>query len=161
MGGIIMKKYFFISFKAINGTRTVGGGGLVVGCSCGFDKIEEPLLNYYNGRARNEANDICITSLTVLDKQTASQLSNDFTDGALIIDDGDKEEENKIEDVNLLLARDKNNRLFLYIDKNGPKKGYDYWSCDDGDCMELDYSLFPEVKWSDAEPTKVRLVIDK
>lgn len=159
MGRIIMKKYFFISFKAINGTRTVGGGGLVVGCSCGFDKIEEPLLNYYNGRARNEANDICITSLTVLDKQTASQLSNDFTDGALIIDDGDKEEENKIEDVNLLLARDKNNRLFLYIDKNGPKKGYDYWSCDDGECMELDYSLFPEVQWSDEEPTKVKLVI--
>lgn len=84
---MIMKKYFFVSFNAINGTRTVGGGGLIVGCSCGFDKIGEHLLNYYNGRAINEANDICVTSINVLDKQTAAQLSNDFTDGSLIIDD--------------------------------------------------------------------------
>lgn len=29
------------------------------------------------------------------------------------------------------------------------------------DFIELDNCLFPEVKWSDDEPTKVKLVIDK
>lgn len=156
-----MKKYFFISFKSFNGRSEVGRGGIVVVCSCGFDKMCQAILDYCNEcvSAIHKADNICITCLSVLDKQTASQLSNNFTDGALIIDDGDNDEEKQIEDVNLFLARDKNNRLFLYIDNNGPKRGYDYWSCDDGECMELDYSLFPEVQWSDEEPTKVKLVI--
>lgn len=162
MGGIIMNKYFFISFKAINGTRTVGGGGLVVVCSCGFDRIEEHLLDYYNGRAINEANDICITSITVLDKQTASQLSNDFTDGALIIDDGDTyEEKNTEEDVKMWLARDMNNSIWLYVGDIEPKRKDGYWSCGDDDSIPLDDDFFPEVQWSDEEPTKVKLVIDK
>lgn len=156
-----MKKYFFISFKAINGTRTVGGGGLVVGCSCGFDKMEEHLLNYYNGRAINEANDICITSLTVLDKKTAAQLSNDFTDGAMIIDDGDNAEEKQEASVDSWITRDKNGMLYLYVGNSQPQKKDTYWMTDDGDCAEMDSSLFPEVKWSDEEPTKVKLVIDK
>lgn len=159
MGGIIMKKYFFISFKAFNEEREVGVGWFVVVCSCCFKRIYEALINHYNGSASHKADKVVITSLTVLDKKTAAQLSENFTNGALIIDDCEKEEENKIEDVNLFLARDKNNRLFLYIDNNGPKKGYDYWSCDDGECMELDYSLFKEVQWYDEEPTKVKLVI--
>ena len=156
-----MKKYFFISFKSFNGRSEVGGGGFVVVCSCCIERIEESLLDYYNEHGIHKADKVIITSLTILDKHTAAQLSENFTDGALIIDDGEKEEENKIEDVNLFLARDKNNRIFLYVDNNGPKRGYDYWSCDDGECVELDYSLFPEVQWSDEEPTKVRLVIDK
>ena len=119
------------------------------------------MIDYYNKNAGHKADKVITTALTILDKQTAAQLSNNFTEFALIIDDGEKEEENKIEDVNLFLARDKNNRIFLYVDNNGPKRGYDYWSCDDGECMELDYSLFPEVQWSDEEPTKVKLVIDK
>lgn len=159
MGGVIMKKYFFISFKSFKEEREVGVGWFVVVCSCSFKRIYESLLSHYNEHADYKADNAIVTSITVLDKQTAAQLSNNFTEFALIIDDGEKEEENKIEDVNLLLARDKNNRLFLYIDKNGPKRGYDYWSCDDGECMELDYSLFPEVQWSDEEPTKVKLVI--
>lgn len=156
-----MKKYFFISFKSFNGRSEVGSCGLVVGCSCGFDKIEETLLNYYNGRARNEANDICITSLTVLDKQTAAQLSNNFTYGALIIDDGDKEEEKQESSVNSWITRDKNGMLYLYVCNNPPQKKDTYWMTDDGDCAEMDSGLFQEVKWSDEEPTKVRLVIDK
>ena len=155
-----MKKYFFVAFNAINGTRTVGGGGLVVGCSCGFDKIEEHLLNYYNGRAINEANDICITSITVLDKQTAAQLSENFTNGALIIDDGEKEEEQE-EVVQACMARDKDGTLYLYVGNNYPRRGYTYWTTDDGDSLQIDPNLFPEVQWSDEEPTKVKLVIDK
>lgn len=163
MGGRFMKKYFFIAFKSFSEKRYIGCGGFVVVCSCCFEKMHYAILNYCNMFApeTNKVDEICITSLTVLDKQTAAQLSDNFTNGALIIDDGEKEEENKIEDVNLFLARDKNNRLFLYVDNNGPKMGYDCWSCDDGDCMELDYSLFPEIQWSDEEPTKVKLVIDK
>lgn len=154
-----MKKYFFISFKAINGTRTVGGGALVVGCSCGFDKIEEHLLNYYNGRAINEANDICITALTILDKKTAEQLSKNFTDGALIIDDGDNAEEEK-EGVEMYVARDKDGMLCLLSGSKITKQST-YWYCEDGEFLELDCGLFPEVQWSDEEPTKVRMVIDK
>ena len=153
-----MKKYFFVAFKAINEKGVVGGGSLVVGCSCGFDKMEESLLNYYNGRAINEANDICITSLTVLDKKTAAQLSNDFTDGALIIDDGEKEEEVFIE---RWVARDKDGTLCLYICEEPPKKEKLVWDAEYDDFIELDGSLFKEVKWSDEEPTKVKLVIDK
>lgn len=155
-----MKKYFFVSFKAINGTRTVGGGGLVVGCSCGFDKMEEPLLNYYNGRAKNEANDICITSLTILDKKTAAQLSENFTNGALIIDDGEKEEENQV-CIERWVARDKDGTLCLYVGKEPPKKEKSVWDAEYDDFIELDGSIFPEVQWSDTEPTRVRLVIDK
>ena len=161
MGGRIMKKYFFISFKAFCEKKHVGGGSIVVVCSCSIERMEEVLLEDYNKDATRKADKVIITSLTILDKKTAEQLSKNFTDGALIIDDGEKEEENKIEDVNLFLARDKNNRIPLHVDNNGPKRGYDYCSCDDGECMELDYSLFPEVQWSDEEPTKVRLVIDK
>ena len=154
---MIMKKYVFVAFKAINEKGVVGGGSLVVGCSCGFDKMEESLLNYYNGRAINEANDICITSLTVLDKKTAAQLSNDFTDGALIIDDGEKEEEAFIE---RWVARDKDGTLCLYWGENPPTKTDILWDYN-SDYEEIDGSLFPEVKWSDAEPTKVKLIIDK
>ena len=118
-----MKKYFFISFTSFNGRSEVGGGGFVVVCSCCLERIEESLLDYYNEHGIHKADKVIITSLTILDKHTAAQLSENFTDGALIIDDGEKEEENKIEYVNLFLARDKNNRIFLYVDNNGPKKG--------------------------------------
>lgn len=155
-----MKKYFFVSFNAFSGKYHEGGGGLVVGCSCGIERMDEALLDYYNGHARHKATMVVITSLTVLDKQTASQLSNNFTNSALIIDDGEKEE--KQVEIEAWLARDKNNDLWLYFCKNKPIKYDVYWSCDDdADCMEIDRSLFHEVQWSDEEPTKVKLVIDK
>lgn len=156
-----MKKYFFVSFKAFNGKGEVGVGGLVVVCSCDHKRMVEALLEYYNKHAEHKADKIVTTALTFLDKQTAAQLSNNFTDNALIIDDSEKEEEKQEVEVGLFLARDKDNSLFLYVDNNEPKKGSDYWTCDDGDCMEIDSSLFTEVKWSDEEPTKVKLVIDK
>ena len=156
-----MKKYFFVAFNAMDGYRSIGFGGLIVVCSCSFERIGHAILNYYNECVNEEykADNVCITTLTVLDKQTAAQLSENFSDGALIIEDGEKEEE-KAEEVKLMwLARDKNNRIYLFEKK--PEKDDEYWSYDDGDYMELDVSSFPEVQWSDSEPTKVKIVIEK
>ena len=157
-----MKKYFFVAFKATCVKRVVGGGSILLVCSCGIRRMDEVLLDYYNKRASfgNMADKVVITSLTVLDKQTAAQLSDNFTN-ALIIDDGEKEEEKQVE-FEAWLARDPNGDLWLYVCKNKPTKEDCYWHCDeDADCMEIDGSLSPEVKWSDDEPTKVKLVIDK
>ena len=74
-----MKKYFFVSFKAFNGKGEVGVGGLVVVCSCDHKRMVEALLEYYNKHAENKADKIVTTALTFLDKQTAAQLSNNFT----------------------------------------------------------------------------------
>ena len=66
---------------------------------------------------------------------------------------------NKIE---LWAARDESGMLYLYSKK--PQKRYSVWlACAylSGFCMHLDDASFPEVQWSDAEPTKVKLVIDK
>lgn len=154
-----MKKYFFISYIASNDNRQVGGGSLVVACSCCIGMIYDALLNNYNEHVMNKANNIAITSLTVLDKETAVQLSNNLGDGALIIDDGEKEEETAF--IERWVARDKDGTLCLYIGEEPPKKEKLVWDAEYDDFIELGGSLFPEVKWSDKEPTKVKLVIDK
>lgn len=154
-----MKKYFFVAFKAFKGKYHEGGGGYVVGCSCSIERMDEVLLDYYNGHASHKADKIVITSLTVLDKQTAAQLSNNFSDGALIIDDGDKEEKKVC--IDRWVARDEDGTLCVYFSKNPPKKEETVWGADYDTYVEIDGSLFPEVKWSDEEPTKVKLVIDK
>ena len=153
-----MKKYFFISFKAINNGDVVGGGSLVVVCSCGLKRMYEYLLNYYNERGKLKADNIGITSLTFLDKQTAEQLSENFTNFALIIDDGYKGEPSYIE---RWLARDRDGTLCLHIGQEPPRKQKIVWADDYDNYIELDGSLFQEVKWSDAEPKKVKIVIDK
>ena len=61
---------------------------------------------------------------------------------------------------NIWVARDKNGSLFLYVNQK-PSKEEIIWDDDYGYYIELDGSLFQEVKWSDEEPTKVKLVIDK
>lgn len=154
-----MKKYFFISFKSFNGRSEVGGGGFVVVCSCCLERIEESLLDYYNEHGIHKADKVVITELTVIDKHTAAQLSNDFTDGALIIDDGDKEEKQVY--IERWVARDEDGTLCVYFSENPPKKEETVWGADYDTFVEIDGSLFPEVKWSDSEPTKVKLVIDK
>lgn len=156
-----MKKYFFLAFQLFYGKKQVGYGGFVVVCSCCFERIVEELLDDYNKHAENKANKVIITALTVLDKQTASQLSNNFTDNALIIDDGEKEEDNKTDGIELLAARDKDGMICLFSIENPPKKVDSCWANDLGEFIEIDGSLFPEVQWSDAEPTKVKLIIDK
>lgn len=57
------------------------------------------------------------------------------------------------------VARDENGSLYMYINK--PKKLDDTWSLNSFGFFKLDDSLFPEVKWSDEEPTKVKLIIEK
>ena len=156
-----MKKYFFITFKAFNGKGEVGIGGLVVVCSCDHKRMVEALLEYYNKHAEHKAEKIITTALTFLDKQTAAQLSNNFTDNALIIDDGEKEEDNKTDGIELLAARDKDGMICLFSIENPPKKVDSCWANDLGEFIEIDGSLFPEVQWSDEEPTKVKLVSDK
>ena len=58
------------------------------------------------------------------------------------------------------LARDKNDDLYLFIDGK-PEKVENLWLNVDGDFIQIDSRLFPEVQWSDEEPTKVKLVIER
>ena len=59
------------------------------------------------------------------------------------------------------LARDENGDLYLYYGYEKPYKGKTYWDAPTSDYLELDKDMLPEVKWSDKEPTKVKLVIEK
>ena len=63
------------------------------------------------------------------------------------------------------LARDEDDSLFLYIGGIPKKNRLDNeWIAKElriTDIMLLDTDLFPEVKWSDYEPTKVKRVRDK
>lgn len=59
------------------------------------------------------------------------------------------------------IARDKDNELRIF--ENKPTKGAEYWlsSWANNVYGTLPDEYFPEVKWEDDEPTKVKLVIDK
>lgn len=64
--------------------------------------------------------------------------------------------------IELWAARDKDGKLYLYNSK--PSKDDTQWYPNDLPntgfiCLADEY--FPEVKWSNVEPTKVKLVIDK
>lgn len=60
------------------------------------------------------------------------------------------------------LARDENNSLYFH-GYSKPKKytGEGMWISDNYNPYLINQELFHEVKWSDEEPTKVKLVIDK
>ena len=58
------------------------------------------------------------------------------------------------------LARDEDESLYLYYGQK-PVKGLYCWYNGTTDYCEIKKSSFPEVQWSDDEPTKVKLVIDK
>ena len=132
-----MKKYFFVFFQLFYGKKQVCYGGFVVVCSCCFERIVEALLDDYNKYAEHKADKVFINALTVLDKQTAAQLSNNFTDNSLIIDDGEKEEEQQEEVLHACMARDKDGTLYLYVGNNYPRRGNTYWTTDDGDCLQI------------------------
>lgn len=59
------------------------------------------------------------------------------------------------------LTRDNDKSLFLSIGDKPTKRKIDWAIPFYSDCYEIDYTLFPEVKWSDNEPTKVKLEIVK
>ena len=60
----------------------------------------------------------------------------------------------------LWLARDSDNFLYLYVGTKPDKNDF-IWNSLSADVIRLDSSLFPEVQWSDEEPTKVKLVIER
>ena len=57
------------------------------------------------------------------------------------------------------VARDDDGSLYMYTAK--PKKKSAFWHAPKVGYVKLDDSLFPEVQWSDGEPTKVKLIIEK
>ena len=64
-----------------------------------------------------------------------------------------------MEEIHAWVARDYDGSLYMYSDK--PKKMSDFWHAQRVGYMKLDDSLFPELQWSDEEPTKVKLIIDE
>ena len=66
--------------------------------------------------------------------------------------------------MEMWLARDKDDYLYLFIGKK-PIKEYRHWTLEKvgtaDEMIPLSGDLFPEVKWSDEEPTKVKLEIVK
>ena len=57
-------------------------------------------------------------------------------------------------------ARDENGMLFLFVEK--PRKFINQWHSDYSVSIGiLSSEFFPEIKWSDDEPTKVKLVIER
>ena len=61
-------------------------------------------------------------------------------------------------EIELWAARDKDGKLFLYRLK--PLKDLTVWYSPVFS-LELGRTLFPEVQWSDEEPTKVSITIKK
>lgn len=63
------------------------------------------------------------------------------------------------------LARSKYGSLILFIGSKAPIKyeSEGLWHCAKSDTygISLPSKLFPEVQWSDKEPTKVKLIINK
>ena len=60
------------------------------------------------------------------------------------------------------LARDKDETLWLFLEK--PTKKEHRWMGNSFEGTRIGFlpdTMFPEVQWSDDEPTKVKLVIDK
>lgn len=56
----------------------------------------------------------------------------------------------------MYVTRDKDAELTLHTAK--PRKSMCGFWVSDGEEIELDSALFPEVKWTDAEPTEVNIV---
>lgn len=61
--------------------------------------------------------------------------------------------------MKLWIARDKSGTLWLYDEK--PIKFNDCWRAEGDYMMRLDWSLFPEVQWTDEEPTNAEFIINK
>ena len=65
-----------------------------------------------------------------------------------------------MEEIEAWLARDECGDLYLYVFEKPRKVNVD-WFTNGTHFFKLREERFPEVKWSDEEPTKVKLVIDK
>ena len=59
------------------------------------------------------------------------------------------------------LARDKNGLLWMYIGDSKPEKKGEQWCSGKDKCVLLGYHVLQEVQWSDEEPTRLGILIDK
>lgn len=66
----------------------------------------------------------------------------------------------KRKEINMYIARDKDGTLCVFFNKPVKIDDRGYWQPTKVslDCIKIDSSLFPEVKWEDEEPTEVELV---
>ena len=67
-----------------------------------------------------------------------------------------------MKEIELWAARDPDGKLYLYTNK--PRKAQSMWIMQKyqiGCFLRLDEESFTEIKCSDEEPTKVKLIIDK
>ena len=67
-----------------------------------------------------------------------------------------------MKEIEAWLARDEDGMLYLYKDK--PLRGSEQWHENPvliTGLIELRRELFPEVQWSDDEPTRVKITIKK
>lgn len=67
-----------------------------------------------------------------------------------------------MKEIELWAARDTDGSLYLYTNK--PIKKKNAWVVQEyhiGCFLRLDEESFAEIKWTDEEPTKVKLLIDK
>lgn len=66
-----------------------------------------------------------------------------------------------MDEIEAWAARDKDGKLFLYLRK--PEKKVGLWVMPDLgiDYIKLSSKSFPEVQWSDEEPTRVKITIEK
>ena len=78
---------------------------------------------------------------------------------------GDSSEEQIMKEIEMWLARHRYGSLVLFVGSEAPIKPKigDFWAISPSKTngIILPDKLFPEVQWSDKEPTKVKLVIDK
>ena len=67
-----------------------------------------------------------------------------------------------MKEIELWIARDEDGGIYLYS-KKPIKYKYGWYSPNSNAMysMRLEDDSFPEVQWSDEEPTKVKLVIEK
>ena len=63
-----------------------------------------------------------------------------------------------MDEIEAWAARDMDGKLFLYRVK--PLKDYSVWYSP-GFSLALGRTPFPEIQWSDKEPTKVKITIEK
>lgn len=61
-------------------------------------------------------------------------------------------------EIELWAARDKDGKIYLYRDK--PIKDKFVWYSP-GFSLRLTSASFPEIQWSDEEPTRVKITIEK
>ena len=55
-------------------------------------------------------------------------------------------------------ARDKDGQIYIYLDGDKPTR-YETMYLTNGELFEIQESFFQNIKWSDEEPTKVKITI--